>query len=295
MSVSPPRPKGPPLNALRAFEAAARLRSFKLAADELCVTSGAIAQHVKSLEEWTESPLFHRHAQGVELTEIGIEILPQFITAFDHLGTAVHSLKTAAKPKQIRIAALPSIAQLWLTPRLPLIREKMPDLQISVTALEAPPNLLRESYDLSIFFGESDISKQTSFSPDHIFPVCAPAIANQIQTLSDIYDHQLLHDLVWHQDWKIWTEEFAINHLKDIKGSTFSLYSMAVEEAVHGAGILIGRESLIRSHLQNGTLVDPLGMKLQSPETLNIAIAPPIKESAIIQQLINQLQSLEQT
>ena len=119
MTVSPPRPKGPPLNALRAFEAAARRGSFSAAADELCVTPGAVAQQVKSLEAWAGARLFLRHAQGVELTALGLDVLPGFVAAFDRLGEAAQALRSQAAPDTIGIAALPSIAQLWLSPRLP--------------------------------------------------------------------------------------------------------------------------------------------------------------------------------
>jgi len=150
MSISPPRPKSPPLNAMRAFESAARLGGFSKAADELCVTPGAISQHIKSLEEWAGAPLFKRRSQGVMLTELGMETASQFSDAFDALGGAVRSLRSGARQSTINIAALPSVAQLWLSPRLPAIRAALSDLKISITALETPPNLYREMFDISI-------------------------------------------------------------------------------------------------------------------------------------------------
>ena len=111
MSISPPRPKGPPLNALRSFEAAARHGSFTVAAAELCVTPGAVAQQVKSLEAWSSAKLFKRKAHGIELTALGSSLLPEFAQAFDGLGAAIQSLRSQAMPEQIRIAALPSVAQ----------------------------------------------------------------------------------------------------------------------------------------------------------------------------------------
>ena len=119
--VSPPRPKMPGLNSLRAFESAARHESFADAAMELSVTPGAIAQQVKALETWTGKKLFKRHSQGVELTTLGASTLSDFTTAFDALGEAVIKLRANAVPQEIRIAALPSIAQLWLSPKLPEI------------------------------------------------------------------------------------------------------------------------------------------------------------------------------
>jgi len=154
MAISPPKPKGPPLNALRAFESAGRLGGFSIAAEELHVTPGAIAQHVKALEGWFGADLFERRSQGVNLSALGESVLTDFSDAFDQLGAAVQTLHLRANPKHIRIAALPSIAQLWLSPRLPAIRTKAPDISISVTAMEHRPKLTREPFDLSIFYDD---------------------------------------------------------------------------------------------------------------------------------------------
>ncbi|MCX8955298.1 LysR family transcriptional regulator, partial [Ruegeria sp. NA] len=152
MSVSPKRPKGPPLNAMRAFEAAARNISFVAAAEELNVTPGAISQHVKTLEGWAGAALFRRNAQGVELTPEGQSLVAEFTRAFDQLADAARALRNLKPNADFHIAALPAIAQLWLPKRLRQIRSQFPDISFSVTALEAPPSLGRELFDLSIFF-----------------------------------------------------------------------------------------------------------------------------------------------
>ena len=108
--LEPVRPKGPPLNALRAFESAARLGGFAAAASELCVTPGAITQHIKTLEAWVGAPLFKRHSKGVVLTTLGESTFNEFVQAFDQLGSAVQNLRSRAAPDTVRIAALPSIA-----------------------------------------------------------------------------------------------------------------------------------------------------------------------------------------
>ena len=170
MSVSPPRPKGPPLNALRAFEAAARLGGFALAAEELCVTPAAVSQHIKTLEEWSGAELFERRSQGVRLTEKGEKLRDPFAKAFDELGIAVRSLREAAADVSVNIAALPSIAQLWLPQKLRAIRTTRPDVRISVTALETKPNLNREMFDLGLFFSSlQDGVGKTLIAEDKIY------------------------------------------------------------------------------------------------------------------------------
>ena len=193
MAISPPRPKGPPLNALRAFDAAARHCSFTRAANELCVTPGAVAQQVKSLESWSGAQLFTRKAHGIALTELGQALLPEFVDAFDRLGAAVQKLRSRANPDQVRIAALPSVAQLWLSPRLPKIRSTHGAPEISVIATETPPNLSRELFDLSIFFEDlPGYPNHIEICRDKIFPVCTPALAQRLESVarqSDPWSH----------------------------------------------------------------------------------------------------------
>src|ERR1700761_1601784 len=107
MAVAPPRPRNLPLNALRAFEAAARLQSFVLAAAELGVTPGAVAAHIKALEAEIGAALFARQTKGVALTALGRRVLPEFVGAFDALATAAQRLRTEAAPQRVHIAALP--------------------------------------------------------------------------------------------------------------------------------------------------------------------------------------------
>ena len=119
MSVSPPRPNMPHLNALRAFEAAARLGSISAAAQELFVTPAAVAQHVKSLEAWAGEKLFKRNPQGVELTPLGAGILPEFISAFDELGDAVNKLRTTAAPGKSGLLPCPVLRNTGCLPAFP--------------------------------------------------------------------------------------------------------------------------------------------------------------------------------
>ena len=270
MTVQPPRPKGPPLNALRAFEAAARLSSFSRAADELCVTPGAVAQHIRALEGWAGAPLFRRRPRSVTLNPLGRAVAPVLGQALDQMAEAVHLMRRMAAPADIRIATLPSIAQLWLSPRLPAIRATNPQLTISVTALEQPPNLAREPFDLAIFFGlppEPGIAT-VALAEDALEPVCAPTIAKRLAQPSDLAGHTLLHDAAWRDDWAIWLGQRRTGGLDTAAGPVFSLYALAVEEAVHGAGVLIGHLPLVARHLADGRLVMPFGNPVPSRDRM---------------------------
>ena len=187
MPVSPPRPKTPPLNALRAFEAAARHNSITAAAIELNVTPAAVAQQIESLEALTGAQLFDRNPRGVELTPLGSSVAEDFTAAFDSLGMASQKLRSNAKPLEIKIAALPSIAQMWLSPRLPDIRRALPDISISVAAEEQPPNLVRAPYDMALFFDSTQPSTtRIRLEQDRITPVCSPDIAKKLTSVHDL-------------------------------------------------------------------------------------------------------------
>ena len=271
MAVNPPRPRGPSLNALRAFEAAARLGGFSKAAEELSVSPGAIAQHVKTLEDWAGAPLFDRHARGLSLTALGAETLAPLTAAFDRMGKAVQSLRASAQPERVHIAALPAVAQLWLSPRLPAIRAALPDLNLSVTALEIPPNLVREPFDLSIFLDEEG---GEAIENDTLFPVCAPQLATQIETIGDLLPHPCLRDATWTEDWQIWLDIADPDGHHTPTGPVFSLYALALQEAVNGAGVLMAHGPLVRDHLASGALVAPLDPMVETGQAITLKTRP---------------------
>lgn len=275
MATAPHRPKGPPLNALRAFETAARLGGFAAAADELCVTPGAVSQHVKALEMWAGAHLFERRSQGVKLTPLGELVATEFNEAFDRMGDAIQSLRSRAAPEKIHIATLPSIAQLWLSPQLPGIRLAAPDVLISVTTMERPPNFRREPFDISIFFEENPPPGSVKVCNETIFPVCAPSVAARLTHPSDLNSVPFLHDAAWSKDWQTWLASAHPSANFDTSGPVFSLYSLALEEAKNGAGVLIGHEPLVGALLESGDLVAPFSKKISLNRSLSIAFANP--------------------
>lgn len=256
MAVAPPRPKGPALNALRAFEAAARLGSFAAAAEELSVTPGAVSQHIKAVEAWSGVALFRRRAQGVELTEAGRQVAPVLAGAFDGIGEATRMIREMKPRVTLTIAALPSVAQLWLYPRMAAIRAALPGVKLSITALETPPNLRRDLFDLSLFPRDpDDCPDGVVLAPDEIFPVASPQVAARVRESGALSAETLLNDESWFADWPDWAEAEGIA-LPDLTDAPrFSLYSLAVAEAVAGAGVLMGHGFLLDPQLRAGVLV----------------------------------------
>ena len=277
MAVKAPRPRLPSLNALRAFEAAARLQSFAKAADELAVTPGAVAQQIRQLEDWVGAPLFHRFPHGVTLTDAAGDVLPQLSSGFDAIAASAHRLRGRSGSREISIAALPCIAQIWLTSRLPRLRKAFPGLQVSISALEEPPNFRRDLYDFGIFYLEAAPPgvEAISLDEDALFPVAAPELAATLNAPADLADAILLHDAVWRSDWQQW---FAFAGLPGIdpRGPSFSLYALALEAALAGDGVLMGRRALVAPHLASGRLVAPFDTEMPSRTRLTI-LSPPAR------------------
>lgn len=285
MVVSPPRPKDLPLTALRAFEAAARLGGFAAASQELGVTPGAITAHIKSLELQLGAALFDRTPRGVQLNALGVRVLPGFVDAFDQLGHAVQTMRSEAAPSTVHIAALPSLAQLWLSPRLPSLRAAAPDISISITAMEAPPNLKRTPYDLSLFYTEEG---KDALSRDMIFPVCSPAMAAKLRSPADLSNVPCLSDATWVDDWAIWA--IAANTRFTPRGPVFSLYTLAVEETVNGAGVLMGHQALVASHLARGELVEPFDIRVELNSSLGLWSQRPFKSRSAAARVMRWLE-----
>lgn len=282
MPISPPRPKGPPLNALRAFEAAARLGGFAAAADELGVTPGAISQHIRAVEDWAGQPLFKRRAQGVALTRAGAALGPEFTGAFDRLGEAVRSLRALKPEPVIEIAALPSVAQLWLAPRLPALRAALPDIRLSVTAMETPPNLRRDMFDLSLFIRATDTLPTGSavIGEDALLPVCSPDMARMIRRPDDLNTVARLHDATWPEDWTTWSAACGVSLAAPGVGPRYSLFALAVEEARLGAGVLMGHRILVERSVAEGALVHACAGEVATGAALVCEWAQPSPEAA---------------
>ena len=278
MSLNAPRPQLPSLKALRAFEAAARHESSLKAAEELGVTAGAIAQQVRQLEAWVGRPLFLRHAHGVGLTREASLVLGKLGEAFDALGSAVQLMRTINLPREVRIAALPSVAQLWLAPRLPRLKREFSDLEISISALEKPPNFRRELYDLAIFYivGDPlDDAAAITLTEDMLFPVCAPGLLTgdpPLRSPEDLAHHTLLHDDSWREDWRRWLARAGARDVPPTRGPLFSLFSLALQTAMDGGGVLIGRRTLVQDALADGRVICPFDLSLPATDRLTLLL-----------------------
>ena len=287
-----PRPfANAPLSALRAFEAAGRHGSFLRAAEELSVTPGAIAQQVKKLEAWAGGRLFDRHAHGVTLTALGRQVLPDLTRAFHALGQAAQALLRPSGSANVRIAALPAVAQLWLSPRLTSFRKALPDVELSIQAVDTCPPPSQGAWDLAIY-PEPTAPKGVELrviADNALLPVAAAGVAREIIRPQALAAATLIHDAVWNADWQNWVHAYGLEGIDTNRGPAHSLYSIAVERCIAGDGVLIGHTALVGRLLDNGTLSAPFPDMGISGPPICLAIAPARSGDQVIDRVARAL------
>ncbi|HNB28673.1 MAG TPA: transcriptional regulator GcvA [Alphaproteobacteria bacterium] len=277
----------PPLNALRAFEAAARHGSFVKAAAELGVTPGAVSQQIKALEQLLGLTLFRRQARGVRVTEAGRAYLPGIAEGFDRLARATLQVHDTAAGNvlagRLSITVLPSFAAGWLVRRLPAFRARHPEIDLLIRSERQTVDLHREDADLAIRYGLGDFPnlEATHLLREEIFPVCAPALLNAdppLRAPEDLRAHDLLHDAgalgnePWIR-WQPWLDHWGLDlwgpdafggAAAPRPGLHFTDSVQLYQAALLGQGVALGRSVLIGDELASGRLVRPFAVTRQS-------------------------------
>lgn len=270
----------PPLKALRAFEAAARLRSFTRAAGELAVTQTAISHQVKQLEDWLGFRLFHRLNNALVLTEKGEAFLPEIQNAFDAITARVAGLRGDRRPEVLTIGARPHFASRWLVPRLPSFHAAHPDADIRVFTSFRFPELLQQEFDVAIGRGgHDDAIGEFLFSGD-IFPVCSPAYRDrqQLQRPHELTGCTLLHMLTSLEDWSLWLDAVGVTGVAVERGPKFDTHALALDAAVAGWGVALARSSFVADDLQTGRLVAPFDTRIAVDKGWYLVLAKPAEK-----------------
>ncbi len=273
----------PPLNSLRAFESAARLLSFTRAADELAVTQSAVSHQVKTLEDWAGLPLFRRDGRAVALTEAAAKFLPAVTLALDQLALAGRKLQ-AVDPGQgwLTVAVMPSFAGKWLVPRLSTFRAKHPNIDVWLATFEAQTGALGADVDIAIRYGreESAGTGLTSIKilSEELFPVCAPAMAAQLQEPTDLARATLLHDEL-REDWAMWLRTAGVTTVDATRGPGFDDSGLLIQAAIEGLGVALGRSVLVKGDLEAGRLVRPFATTLPGGSAYYLVYSPELENA----------------
>ena len=258
----------PPLTALRAFDAAARHMSFQKAAEELHVTPAALSFQIKSLEDHLGQPVFRRLNRAVELTEVGRLLVPGTRDGFAALTAAWRNAQRASDSSAITVTAGPAITAKWLAPRMFAFASAHPEIELRFTATLRLLDFDRDEVDVAIRFGMTSAAGLYSkpIIGEWVTPMATPALAAKLKTPEDLLDVPLLHqeDIAFLKpsiQWPAWLKAAGLGTPKTT-GPRFSQADHALDSALAGAGVVMGRVSLAARDLIEGRLVMPFDLSV---------------------------------
>ena len=253
----------PPLTALRAFDAAARHMSFALAAAELHVTPAALSFQIKSLEEHLGAPMFRRLNRAVELTEAGRALAPAASDGFQALAAGWRAAQRLQDHQTLTVTAGPAFTAKWLAPRLFDFAQSHPDIELRFSASLRIMDFNRDSIDVAIRFGLGPDPGLYSLplADEWVVPVMTPEMARKYPTPQSLADAVLIVDesidfLDPPIDWPTWFRAMDIDVMPNT-GPRFSQGDHAIDAALAGVGVALGRRALVIKDLTDGRLVAP--------------------------------------
>jgi LysR family glycine cleavage system transcriptional activator len=260
------------LNALRAFEAAARHLSYVAAADELNVTPAAVGNLVRGLEAVVGTELFHRSQAGparLELTAAARAVLPELQAGFDHLAAAFERLKASRGQITISLTVPPAFADKWLLPRVERFATNHPLYDLRIDTSGRLVDFAAERMDVGIRYGGGRWPglNSTFLLRDAFFPVCGPALLEGTHPLrgpEDLKHHTLIHDRSMASEsafptWRTWLQAAGFPGVNCDRGLQINDSAAAYQAAINGSGVALGRTTLVALDLAAGRLVRPFG------------------------------------
>lgn len=258
----------PPLNALKAFEAAARHLSFTKAAEELFVTQAAVSHQIKSLEEFLSMKLFLRKNRSLLLTEEGQGYYLDLKDIFHALQESTERLLARGAKGAVTVAMPPSFAIQWLVPRINDFSQQYPDIDVRIKAVDFDEGFLEDDVDVAIYYGKGRWTglQADKLHTEYLTPVCSPMLFQSdkpLEQLDDLKHHMLLHDSS-RDAWKKWIKHFNVLGVNVDQGPIFSHSMLVLQAAALGQGIALGHSVLARPEIEAGRLICPFEEKLIS-------------------------------
>jgi len=250
------------LRALTAFEAAARLGSFRLAAGELGITRSAVSHQVKALEQRLGVQLFRRDARRAELTQSGHAYYPAIREAFDQIEAQTRALRPAASDNELTVQVYVTVALKWLIPRLHDFERRHPDMKVRLSTSYFDWDFDEKHVDAGFILARNK-------SPEHYYrtlfrslltPVCSPDLMrgpNALRTPQDLKKHKLLYVYTAEEDWHLWLEAAGVKGIKLSDRLAFDSYILAQEAAIEGRGVAMTIGPFATEEIKLGRLVQP--------------------------------------
>jgi LysR family glycine cleavage system transcriptional activator len=266
-----------PLNALRAFEAVAAHLSFTDAAHALNVTTAAISSHIKSLEEFLETPLFVRHSRSVRLTPQGARLLPGVQRGLSELSRAVEQLRHDRTSGLLNISLLGSFLQKWLLPRLGDFYQKHPEIDLRFNASREIVDFMSTDFHAAVRYGRGEWphTRAEKMLDDWVFPVASPSLLaklGRIETIGDFNKYPLLHSSS--EPWVEWMRRVGGDTTRLERGPVLDDSASVLTAAEQGHGLALARWSLVAGDLAAGRLVRPSDQSVRQQHSY-FFVAPP--------------------
>jgi LysR family glycine cleavage system transcriptional activator len=270
--------KLPPLNALPCFEAAARLLNFSKAAEELSVTPGAISRAIKHLEDQLDVQLFERGTRSVRLTTVGEPYARAVRDMLEQLAVATASATARRADSTLNVSTSDGFAGRWLVPRLYRFHRAQADIDVRVATTGKLTNFFGDGIDIAIRYGAGNYPGLTAefLTDEEVFPVCSPALLkgkHPLRRPGDLRHHTLIRD-AYPIDWAAWLASAGVKGVNPRGGLTFDSYTFAVDAAVKGEGIVLGRSTLVADDLAAGRLVRPFEQALKGVSSFYVVYPP---------------------
>ncbi len=263
------------MQALRAFEATARVRSLTKAAEALHLTHGAISHQIKALEADLGVRLVERAGRGIRLTDEGERFAARVRTAFAELTTAVQEITARANPRMLRVSVVPSFAARWLLPRIGRFFAVHPDIDLVVSANMAVVDFQRDDADVAIRygFGEWKGVRVEHILDDSFFPVCSPRIEGGVpKRPTDLARYTLLR--ADDEPWLPWFEAAGLDWPEPTRGPMFNDSAHLMQAAAEGQGVALARATLLGNDERNGVLVRPFAIEAPAPRRFYLVYPP---------------------
>jgi LysR family transcriptional regulator, glycine cleavage system transcriptional activator len=256
----------PPLNAVRAFEAAARRGSFVEAAADLNVTHWAIGKQVRLLEDWLGVPLFERRSRGVALTDEGTELLADVSAAFFRLSEATGKLRRPEVTRRVsgvvRVNVQSSFALRWLFPRLTKFQEQFPNIDVRVSTTSRKLRYIGSAFDIGVRSAPETGAglRSEPLMADRRRPACSPELLRKrpVETVHDLRHHTILHSATTRSSWSHWLSVAGAADLKSFRHLELEHVYLQLQAAVEGLGVALASVPLIEGDIAAGRLVCPI-------------------------------------
>ena len=270
---------------LKVFVIAARSLSFTEAGESLFITTAAVSQQIKALEEWLGFKLFQRFSRRLELTEEGERLLATVSPAYANVDLAIHRLRGGPLSGIVRIRSLPSFLGIWLVPRLPLLMQQYPHIELSLEAEDSAHSLREGDFDIAIDLNDGGMPgfQSTVLMQEAIFPVVSPkllaATGKPLASVDDLQHFPVLHDVTaWrgsepYGEWESYLRATDAAHVDVRRGYMFNRHQVTIDAAKVGMGVAIPRQRLTSDELASGLLVEPFGKRVMTGKSYCLVYA----------------------